>query len=582
MNNNDNDPGTDSNAIAQTILAGFNKHYGLFRDFSDEARSCFENADWARTAEASKERILGYEERVSETVDTLNNNFPEASEHAKWWPEIKAAYFTLLMNHIQAECAETFYNSVACRVLHRNYFNNRHIFWRPGLSTEHLHGSNPTYRSYYPPSHGLRRCLLQILTGFKLANSFQDLRRDIRRLEQALQQHRGKNWRARKNHQVQVLGSLFFRNKAAYVVCRVINGDQVQALVIPLLQDQQRRVFVDTALLRQKDVAIVFSFSRAYFMVDMEVPSAYVTFLLSIMPGKSPVDLYAMLGLQKQAKTLFYREMQHHLNHSQDNFQIAPGVRGMVMLVFTLPSFQFVFKLIRDHFDPPKTASREDVRGKYQLVKLHDRVGRLADTLEFSNVAIPVDRIDPDLLAELRTSAAGSIEETGDRLVIRHIYIERRMEPLDQYLRQAARADRRRAIREFGQSIRDLAGANIFPGDMLKKNFGVTRTQRVVFYDYDEICYITNCNFRHIPPARSYEDEISDTPWYSVGPSDVFPESFPPFFFTNPKDLALFKKNHADLMDADWWNSVKDTILAGELADVFPYPVKRRFSVPDE
>lgn len=582
MNNNDNDPGTDSNAIAQTILAGFNKHYGLFRDFSDEARSCFENADWARTAEASKERILGYEERVSETVDTLNNNFPEASEHAKWWPEIKAAYFTLLMNHLQAECAETFYNSVACRVLHRNYFNNRHIFWRPGLSTEHLHGSNPTYRSYYPPSHGLRRCLLQILTGFKLANSFQDLRRDIRRLEQALQQHRGKNWRARKNHQVQVLGSLFFRNKAAYVVCRVINGDQVQALVIPLLQDQQRRVFVDTALLRQKDVAIVFSFSRAYFMVDMEVPSAYVTFLLSIMPGKSPVDLYAMLGLQKQAKTLFYREMQHHLNHSQDNFQIAPGVRGMVMLVFTLPSFQFVFKLIRDHFDPPKTASREDVRGKYQLVKLHDRVGRLADTLEFSNVAIPVDRIDPDLLAELRTSAAGSIEETGDRLVIRHIYIERRMEPLDQYLRQAARADRRRAIREFGQSIRDLAGANIFPGDMLKKNFGVTRTQRVVFYDYDEICYITNCNFRHIPPARSYEDEISDTPWYSVGPSDVFPESFPPFFFTNPKDLALFKKNHADLMDADWWNSVKDTILAGELADVFPYPVKRRFSVPDE
>lgn len=582
MNNNDNDPGTDSNAIAQTILAGFNKHYGLFRDFSDEARSCFENADWARTAEASKERILGYEERVSETVDTLNNNFPEASEHAKWWPEIKAAYFTLLMNHLQAECAETFYNSVACRVLHRNYFNNRHIFWRPGLSTEHLHGSNPTYLSYYPPSHGLRRCLLQILTGFKLANSFQDLRRDIRRLEQALQQHRGKNWRARKNHQMQVLGSLFFRNKAAYVVCRVINGDQVQALVIPLLQDQQRRVFVDTALLRQKDVAIVFSFSRAYFMVDMEVPSAYVTFLLSIMPGKSPVDLYAMLGLQKQAKTLFYREMQHHLNHSQDNFQIAPGVRGMVMLVFTLPSFQFVFKLIRDHFDPPKTASREDVRGKYQLVKLHDRVGRLADTLEFSNVAIPVDRIDPDLLAELRTSAAGSIEETGDRLVIRHIYIERRMEPLDQYLRQAARADRRRAIREFGQSIRDLAGANIFPGDMLKKNFGVTRTQRVVFYDYDEICYITNCNFRHIPPARSYEDEISDTPWYSVGPSDVFPESFPPFFFTNPKDLALFKKNHADLMDADWWNSVKDTILAGELADVFPYPVKRRFSVPDE
>ncbi len=336
---------------------------------------------------------------------------------------------------------------------------------------------------------------------------------------------------------------------------------------------------MDTALLRRKDVTIVFSFSRAYFMVDMEVPSAYVRFLLSIMPGKSSVDLYAMLGLQKQAKTLFYRELLYHLSHSQDNFQIAPGVRGMVMLVFTLPSFQFVFKLIKDRFDPPKTSSKEDVRQKYQLVKYHDRVGRLADTLEYSNVAISLDRIDPELLKELRTSAAGSIEETGDKLVIKHIYIERRMEPLDQYLAQVSGGQRRRAIRDFGQSIRDLVGANIFPGDMLKKNFGVTRNERVVFYDYDEICYITDCNFRRIPPARSYEDEISDTPWYSIGQNDVFPETFAPFFFTDPGDMALFKKDHADLLTAAWWNSMKDTILAGDLTDVFPYPVKRRFSV---
>jgi isocitrate dehydrogenase kinase/phosphatase len=314
-------------------------------------------------------------------------------------------------------------------------------------------------------------------------------------------------------------------------------------------------------------------------MVDMEVPSAYVTFLTSIMPGKSAVDLYAMLGLQKQAKTLFYREMLYHLRHSQDNFQIAPGIRGMVMLVFTLPSFQFVFKLIKDHFDPPKTSSREEVRQKYQLVKYHDRVGRLADTLEYSNVAISLDRIDPELLAELRKSAAGSIEEVGDQLVIKHVYIERRMEPLDQYLSQASSAQRRRAIRDFGQSIRDMVGTNIFPGDMLKKNFGVTRSERVVFYDYDEICYITDCNFRRIPPARSYEDEISDTPWYSIGQNDVFPESFAPFFFNNQEDMVLFKKDHADLLDASWWNSMKETIQAGELTDVFPYPVKRRFSV---
>jgi len=565
--------------IAQTILDGFDKHYNLFRRFSDEAITCFETADWARVGAASKERILGYEERVTETVNKLNKRFPGASKNADWWPDIKAAFITLLMNHLQSECAETFYNSVACRVLHRNYFNNRNIFWRPALSTQYLHGSGPAYRSYYPPTHGLRRCLLQAITGFGLGNRFQDLRRDIRRIEQTIMGRRPKTWKAHPNHQLQVLESLFFRNKAAYIVARLVNADNKQALILPLMQDENEKLFIDTALMKAKDVSIVFSFSRAYFTVDMEVPSAYVSFLLSIMPRKSRVDLYAMLGLQKQAKTLLYREMQFHLSHSQDNFQIAPGARGMVMLVFALPSFPFVFKLIRDYFDPPKTSSREDVRGKYQLVKFHDRVGRMADTLEYSNVAIPLNRIDPALMDELRATAESSIEVAGDKLVIQHVYIERRMEPLDRYLAHASPAMRRNAIRDFGQAIRDLAGANIFPGDMLQKNFGVTRTERVVFYDYDEISYITDCNFRHIPPARSYEDEMSDTPWYSIGDKDVFPESFTPFFFPNREDHALFKKDHADLLDADWWNGVKNNILAGGQADVFPYPVKRRFSV---
>jgi len=193
------------------------------------------------------------------------------------------------MNHLQSECAETFYNSVACRVLHRNYYNNNNIFWRPALSTEHLSGSNPTYRSYYPPTSGLRRCLLQAITDFNLDNAFQNLRRDIRRLEQVIMGHRPKTWKAHPNHQLQVLSSLFFRNKAAYIVARLVNGDKKQALIIPLMQDARKAILVDTALMRAKDVSIVFSFSRAYFAVDMEVPSAYVNFLLSIMPGKSPV-----------------------------------------------------------------------------------------------------------------------------------------------------------------------------------------------------------------------------------------------------------------------------------------------------
>lgn len=563
--------------VAQTILNGFNRHYALFREYARQGKACFERGEWARSAEVSKRRINGYEERVRETVATLQKQHPDAATRYELWPGIKIAYIGKLMGHLQAECAETFYNTVACRVLDREYYNSEYIFWRPTISTEHLEGSKPTYHSHYPTNDGLRRSLLEILRRYDLSNRFENLRRDLRLLERTLLEERSPSWKVQPNYQIQVLDSLFCRNKAAYIVGRVINGDNCQPFIIPLLHNERGELFVDALLVRQKDVAILFSFSRAYFLVDMEVPSAYVSFLLSIMPKKSEVDLYAMLGLQKQAKTLFYRELQHHLAHSRDDFQIAPGVKGMVMLVFTLPSFQFVFKLIKDRFDPPKNASRRQVMDKYQLVKNHDRVGRLADTLEYSNVAIPISRIDPELLRELRDRAAGSIEEDNGMLVIRHIYIERRMEPLDNYLPQVSERERRRAIKDYGDAIRDLAGANIFPGDMLKKNFGVTRHGRVVFYDYDEICYITECNFRKVPPARDYEDMMSDVPWYSVQENDVFPETFGPFFFAFEADRKIFMKHHAELMDPKWWQQVKQNILCGRQADVFPYPQKRRF-----
>jgi len=563
--------------VAQAILDGFNRHYSLFREYSREGKVCFEKADWARAAKVSRERIQGYEKRVQETVEKIRREFPEVERNNELWPRIKIVFIGKLMNHLQSECAETFYNSVACRVLHRDYYNSEYIFWRPAISTQYLRGSRPTYRSYYPESDGLRRSFLEILASFQFPTPFENLRRDIRYLEQALLGQRSSAWKAQPNFQIQVLGNAFYRNKGAYIVGRLINGDVTEPFVIPVLRNPEKTITVDALLMQQQDVAVLFSFSRAYFLVDMEVPSAYVSFLLSIMPQKSAVDLYAMLGLQKQAKTIFYRELQHHLRHSRDTFQVAPGVRGMVMLVFTMPSMPFVFKLIKDHFDPPKTSSRQEVKEKYLLVKNHDRVGRLADTLEYSNVAIPLGRIEAALLDQLRKEAASSIEIDGDMLVIKHIYIERRMQPLDNYLAQASKQERKHAIREYGNAIRDLAGANIFPGDMLKKNFGVTRHNRVVFYDYDEICYITECNFRRIPPPRDFDDVMSDTPWYSIQERDVFPETFGPFFFADPKDMAEFKKHHAELMTAAWWQQIKKDIEEGRQADIFPYRQKQRF-----
>ena len=563
--------------IAQSILHGFDRHYRRFREISARAGTHFRNADWQAARNDSRDRIMMYEQRVRETVEYIQQRFPEAGEDYQLWPQIKRAFIGQLLDHLQAECAETFYNSVACRVLHRRYYRNDYIFWRPTLNTEHLEGSQETYRCYYPAADGRRRCLLRMLADTGLADRFEDLKRDVRYLECALEEQQSAHWKMFPNYQLQVLGSLFYRNKAAYVVGRQINGDTVQPLLIPILQNGEGGFYTDALLTRHKDASILFSFTRMYFMADMEVPSAYVSFLTSIMPTKSRVDLYAILGLQKHAKTLFYREMHHHLKHSTDNFQVAPGIPGTVMLVFTLPSFPFVVKIIKDRFDPPKVTNRNHVKDCYSLVKFHDRVGRLADTLEYSLVAIPLSRIEPGLMAELERQVASSFEIDGDMLVIRHCYIERRMIPLNEFLASASRKQLRRVIRDYGRAIKELAGANIFPGDMMQKNFGVTRLNRVVFYDYDEIQYMTDCNFRSIPDTGDYYDELSAEPSYSVRENDVFPETFGSFFFPDAELRVLFMQMHPDLVTTGFWKRTQETIRQGEPSDVFPYTPKHRF-----
>jgi isocitrate dehydrogenase kinase/phosphatase len=299
-----------------------------------------------------------------------------------------------------------------------------------------------------------------------------------------------------------------------------------------------------------------------------------------MMPRKPRSEIYNALGLAKQGKNSFYRDFLYHLKHSSDHFRIAPGIKGMVMLVFDLPSFPYVFKVIKDFYPEQKETTRELIKSKYLLVKQHDRVGRMADTLEYSNVAFPRERFEDELVAELQHYCPSLLEEDGDALVIRHVYMERRMIPLNIYLQEASLGQIESAVVEYGNAIKDLLRANIFPGDMLWKNFGVTRHGKVVFYDYDEIEYLTDCNFRKVPTPRNEEEEMSGEVWYRVGPKDVFPETFGPFLLGNPRVKSVFMKHHADLLDAAFWQGHKERILAGYVHDVFPYDAHKRFRHP--
>ncbi len=572
---------TRATQVARAILAGFDKHYRLFRDASRQAKRHFEAADWEAMRLLARERIEMYDMRVEESVRSILDRFPEAEVDETLWPRIKLAYIPLLHEHRQPECAETFYNSVACQVLHRRYYRNEFIFWRPAVATEHLEGDEPAYRSYYPLKDGLRKILKNILLNFGLAVPWEDLQRDLRNLVHALRPHFPRPARARPSLQIQVFSALFFRNKGAYVVGKILNGNRELPFAVPILRNERGELFLDALLAEQEQLLILFSYARAYFIVDMEVPAACVSFLRTLMPKKPRAEMYNSVGLAKQGKTLFYRDLFYHLKHSSDNFAIAPGIKGMVMLVFTLPSFPYVFKVIRDHFAPPKEMDHATVKRKYLLVKYHDRVGRLADTLEYSLVALPIERFDPAVLEELKAEAASNIEFEGDKVVIKHMYIERRMQPLNLYLQEAAQ-DRdetrmRQVLRDYGCAIKELAGAGIFPGDMLVKNFGMTRHDRVVFYDYDEIEHMTDCNFRRIPPPRTPEDEMSAEPYYSVRPNDVFPEQFATFLVTSHKGRQAFLEHHADLMDPAFWASKQARLRAGQQEDVFPYPEEIRF-----
>ncbi|MFO0722168.1 MAG: bifunctional isocitrate dehydrogenase kinase/phosphatase [Myxococcota bacterium] len=564
-------------SIAKTIVVGFDKHYRLFKEISGRAQARFEAGDDRPIDEASRARIGFYDLRVEEAVETLRRDHPEAQRDEKIWQEVKRAYIALLYDHQQPECAETFYNSVACQVLHRTYYRNEYIFWRPAVSTEHIGADRPTYRCYYPASEGLQKTLERMIREFGLTLPWEDLRRDLRFVAHALREAFPAPRELHPNFQIHVLSSLFFRNQEAYAVGRAINDNQAHPFAVPILKTPDGRLVLDALLLRREHVARLFSLARSYFMVEMDVPSAYISFLRSLMPSKPACELYTAVGLQKQGKTLFYRDLDEHLRHSTDRFILAPGVPGMVMLVFTLPSFPYVFKVIRDWFESPKETTKKLVKEKYWLVKHHERVGRMADTLEYSEVAFPLDRLDPTLLAEMQRLAGSSVTIEGDRLILKHLYIERRMTPLDVWLSTANEEDARLAIDEYGCAIKELAAADIFPGDLLLKNFGVTRWGHVVFYDYDEISKLTEVNFRRMPVATNDDQEMSAEPWFTVGPHDVFPEQFAQFVFRAGRHREIFLELHGDLVDPAYWQHTQQQIQAGVHQRHLPYPADQRF-----
>jgi isocitrate dehydrogenase kinase/phosphatase len=379
---------------------------------------------------------------------------------------------------------------------------------------------------------------------------------------------------------IEMVGSVFYRGRGAYLVGRVFSNGETIPVAFALRHPTSSGITLDAVLIGESDLAVLFSYTRAYFRVDVGCPFEMVRWLQRLMPRKRLADLYNALGYNRHAKTEFYRDFVRHLHKSTDRFVAAEGARGMVMLVFTLPTYDVVFKLIRDRFDAPKESDRAEVMGRYRIVFEHDRAGRLVEAHAFEHLRIPRERFDPALLVDLGRDAAKTVRIEGSDVVIDHAYVERRVRPLTLFVAQG-KGDSIAAACDYGQAIKDLAASNIFPGDLLTKNFGLTRHDRVVFYDYDELGFLTDYNFRELPQAKSYEEELAAEPWFSVRPNDIFPEEFPNFLGFPPPAREALMDRHGDLFRPEFWRRMQEKFRVGELPEIFPYPPERRLNLAE-
>ncbi len=559
-------------AAAADIVARFIAYNDEFREITRRARRTFEQRGWTRNLHDQVERIELYDHSVAIAVEDLRNELGDSATSRELWHEIRGHYARLIADFDDSEFYKTFFSSITRRVFDTIGVDPDVEFIALDVSpTEHLPDS-AELRGYQ--NRGTLRWLFdQILADYNFAAPYRDIDRTVRFIGAEVEAYCESLPGQPEVERVEMLIPVFYRSTRAYLVGRIIAGDTIAPLVIAL-KNTDDGIVTDAVMLSTDDISMLFSFTRTYFHADIERVGATVGFLRSIMPGKPVDEIYTVLGRAKQGKTERYSAFFRHLESSKDLFERARGDKGMVMEVFTLPSYELVFKVIRDRFAYPKTTVRADVMAKYQLVFKRDRVGRLVDAQEFRRLRFPRDRFQPDLLEELLSECAQTCRIENDDVVIEHLYIERRLTPLNLYLQDASESEARAAAIEYGQAIRDLAMSDIFAGDLLLKNFGVTRHGRVIFYDYDELCLVTECNFRRMPEANDDIDEMRPGAWFYVGPHDVFPEQFVEFLGFSANAREVFLKYHGDLLTPEYWTRLKARLAAGEVLEVLPYSVR--------
>ena len=570
---------TDSrlaNLGAQAIYEAFDTYLEQFTTITRRARTHFESRDWHAMQADAAARLDLYTEVIARIVLEIRGLLGARGKDKLVWASVKAVYSGLIASRDEWELAETFFNSVTRRIFTTVGVDPQIEFVDSDFDAPPTKPTRPMFRSYLASS-SLVALIEKILADVAFTVAYEDRGRDARLAAQVIGEYLHALGRRVVVDRAELLSSIFYRGKGAYLIGRMWCGGSPVPLVLAL-QHHKSGIVLDAALFTEDEVSILFSFTRSYFHVEVARPYDLVHFLQEIMPRKPLGELYIAIGYNKHGKTELYRHLLHHLNRADDQFIIAPGAPGMVMLVFTLPSYDSVFKVIKDQFDEPKTTTRAEVMAKYYLVFKHDRAGRLIDAQEFEHLEFDRALFSEPLLKEIQRVAGSTVRVEAGRVVIQHLYIERRLRPLNIYVHEASDEAVQAAVIDYGLAIKNLAAANIFPGDILLKNFGVTRHGRVVSYDYDELCLVTDCNFVAVPPPHDPIEEFSAEPWFSVHENDCFPAELKPWLGLEEPWRSTFLEHHSDLYEVGFWRDLQAQIRAGEVIDILPYPQSKRLS----
>jgi isocitrate dehydrogenase kinase/phosphatase len=549
--------------LAADLAAQIAEHFRLYNEefgrITRRAAKHFLAEDWHAAQIDAVERIELYELRVARCVAAAGSQLQERRTDVALWIDIKSAFATLVARRPDSDFYHTFFNSVT-----------RDLFGTVGVNPEVEFCATTAGRAsgavpirVYRVGASLPAAVREILIDLPFSAAIGDVDAAVHRISAEIGRYFATGRHSGAPESIELIEPVFYRGMQALAVGRVIGDGAITPLVLSFTI-LQKRVMVDAVMLSRADVGSLFGYARSYFHVDLPVVSAAITLLRSFMPRKSVDELYTVLGRAKQGKTERYFALRRHLDKSIDSFVHAPGDRGLVMIVFTLPSHDLVFKVIRDKFGAPKNTTRAEVIERYQFVFRHDRAGRLVDAQEFKRLRLPRSRFMPTLAEELLRDASESCRIEGDDLIVEHCYIERRLRPLNLFIREAEPAAAESAIIDYGHALRDLAASNVFPGDLLLKNFGVTSHGRVIFYDYDEIGLVSDCVFRDLPRPRNEEEESSAEPWFHYGPRDVFPEQWLPFLCIPSALSEVFIREHGSLLTASWWRA--QAALAPEAA----------------